>query len=111
MLLAANVLGTPGAYAATVESLLMPGPLASAHAKLEAVCSNCHDRTDRTRQSALCLDCHKPIAADLSEHKAYHGRMANAGSGRCVGCHTEHLGRDADIVRLNVAQFDHERTD
>ena len=111
MLLAVGVLGTPGAYPASVESLLMPGPLASAHSKLEAVCSNCHDRTDRTRQSTLCLDCHKPIAADLREHKGYHGRMANSGTGRCVGCHTEHLGRDADIVRLNVAQFDHERTD
>lgn len=110
MLVAASFIGAPGARAAAVESLLMPGPVTKAHAKLEEVCSDCHDRTDRTRQSALCLDCHKPIAADLREHKGYHGLMANASIGKCVGCHTEHLGRDADIVRLNAAEFDHDLT-
>ena len=111
VLLAAGALWTTGAHAAVVESLLMPGPLTKAHAKLEESCSNCHDRTDRLRQSALCLDCHKPIAADVRDRKGYHGLMANAGTGKCVGCHTEHLGRDADIVRLNVTEFDHARTD
>ena len=111
LLLATGALLAPRVHAAAVESLLMPGPVATAHAKLEEGCSNCHDRADRARQSTLCLDCHKPIAADVREHKGYHGRMPNAGAGKCVGCHTEHLGRTGDIVRLNVATFDHGQTD
>jgi hypothetical protein len=43
----------------------------------------------------------------LREHRGYHGRMTNAGVGECRACHTEHKGREADIVRLSRAQFDH----
>ncbi len=111
LMAAASLVGAPAAHAASVESLLMPGKLATAHAKLEETCTNCHDRTDRSRQSALCLDCHKDIAADVRDRHGFHGRMPNAGAGKCIGCHTEHLGRDGDIVRLNKLEFDHERTD
>ena len=111
VVLSASLIAAPVAHGASVERLLMPDKVSKAHAKLEGTCSNCHDRGDRSRQSALCLDCHKEIAADLRDHKGYHGRMANAGVGKCTGCHTEHRGREADIVRLNTAAFDHERTD
>ena len=107
LMLTASLATAPAVHATTVERLLMPGPVATAHAKLEEVCTNCHDRADRVRQSVLCLDCHKDIAADVREHRGYHGRMSNAGTGKCIGCHTEHLGRDGDIVRLNSAEFDH----
>ena len=65
----------------------------------------------RAPRSSLCLDCHKDIAADVREHHGYHGRMSNAGVGECRACHTEHKGRDADIVQLGRAQFDHRLTD
>ncbi len=107
---AASLMSASDAHAASVESLLMPGKVATAHAKLEETCTNCHDRTDRGRQTALCLICHKDIAADVRDRRGYHGRMPNAGAGKCVGCHTEHQGRDGDIVRLNKLEFDHERT-
>ena len=107
----ASLVGSAAAHAASVESLLMPGKVAAAHAKLEETCTNCHDRTDRSRQTALCLDCHKDIAADVSTRHGFHGRMQNAGAGKCTGCHTEHLGRDGDIVRMNKLEFDHERTE
>jgi hypothetical protein len=106
----ASLVGATAARAASVETLLMPGKVANAHAKLEEVCSNCHDRTNRVRQSELCLACHKPIAADVRAHTGFHGRMPNAGAGKCVGCHTEHQGRDGDIVRLDRAAFDHALT-
>ena len=54
------------AVAASIETLLMPGKVSQAHAKYESECSLCHDRTDRSRQTALCADCHKDIAADLA---------------------------------------------
>jgi hypothetical protein len=102
----------PVTRAATVESLLMPGPVVAGHAKFESECTSCHDRADRARQSELCLACHKEIAADVQQRTGYHGRMPNAGTaGQCRACHSEHLGRDADIVRMDTTQFDHARTD
>lgn len=111
VMLGATLCAAPGVRAASVESLLMPGPLAKAHAKYEGDCTSCHDRTDRSRQSALCVACHKDIGEDQKAGKGYHGRMSNATSGKCVGCHTEHVGRDGDIVRMSTTSFDHERTD
>jgi Class III cytochrome C family len=110
LVIAASLAGATGSYATSVETLLMPGKVANAHAKLEEVCRNCHDRTNRVRQSELCLACHKPIAADVRAHTGYHGRMPNASAGKCVGCHTEHQGRGGDIVRLDRATFDHALT-
>ena len=98
------------APAATVETLLMPGKVTHAHVKQEEKCGECHDRTNARTQSSLCLDCHKDIAADLREHERFHGRMPNAGLGECRACHTEHKGRQADIVRLSRTQFDHTLT-
>jgi hypothetical protein len=99
------------ALAVSVEKLLMPGKVSRAHIKQEETCGNCHDRSNTVTQRSLCLDCHEPIAADVREHRGYHGRMANAGVGECRACHTEHKGRDADIVQLSRAAFDHHLTD
>src|SRR5450756_113952 len=79
---------TPAAQAANIEKLIMPGPVTRAHARIEGECSNCHDRANRERQTALCLDCHKEIAADIISKSRYHGRMFEAASGQCRGCHT-----------------------
>ena len=89
----------------------MPGKVTQAHVKQEQDCASCHDRTNARTQSSLCLDCHKETAADVRDHRGYHGRMPNAGAGECRACHTEHKGRDADIVQLSRAQFDHRLTD
>lgn len=99
------------AHAQSLETLLMPGKLSRAHTKFESDCAACHDRTDRTRQTVLCLDCHKDVAADVRERRGFHGRLENVGSAQCKACHSEHLGREADIVSLSVAAFDHDRTD
>jgi hypothetical protein len=100
----------PAAHAASIEKLIMPGPVSKAHARIEGECSNCHDRTNRERQTALCLDCHKDTAADISTRTRYHGRMQQASAGQCRGCHTEHLGRDADINKLSQVGFTHDLT-
>lgn len=101
---------SPAARSVTIEKLIMPGPVSKAHAKLESNCSECHDRTDRDRQTALCLDCHKEVAADIRTKTRYHGRMASSETGQCRGCHSEHLGRNADINKLNDSGFTHELT-
>ena len=93
------------------ETLLMPGKLTAAHAKYEEQCSLCHDRSDRNRQKKLCLDCHKEIAADINTQHGFHGHVAGISTSQCRACHSDHLGRDADIVELSLAQFDHDGTD
>jgi hypothetical protein len=107
-----GLFGVPTAEAANPETLLMPGKLSNAHAKLEEDCKNCHDRSDRGRQSQLCLSCHKPVGTDVAERRGFHGRLPGASDRmQCRACHSEHLGRDADIVKLSRDQFDHARTD
>jgi hypothetical protein len=99
------------ADAVNPETLLMPGKLAVAHAKYEETCSKCHDRSDRSRQTHLCLDCHKEIAHDIERRRGFHGRLPGVDTTECRACHTEHLGRDADIVKLSLEQFNHDNTD
>lgn len=97
--------------AAEIETLLMPGKVSAGHAQLEGECANCHDRRDRSRQSALCADCHKDVQADLSARTGFHGRLAGGAQAQCRACHSEHQGREADITRFVREQFDHSRTD
>jgi hypothetical protein len=106
-----SILAVSSATAASVETLLMPGKVIRSHEKWEEKCGSCHDRSGTHTQSSLCLDCHKDIATDLRTHHGFHGRMSNAGEGECRACHTEHKGRDADIVQLGRAQFDHKVTE
>jgi len=104
MLLTLGVAGT--ANASSLEKLLMPGKVASAHAKLEDTCEKCHNPTDRHQQTALCLDCHKDIRTDINTHRGFHGHGLKQDVG-CQACHTDHKGRDADIVRFDRESFDH----
>jgi hypothetical protein len=97
--------------AASLETLLMPGKVIAGHAEFEEDCGKCHDRADRSRQSTLCMDCHEAVAADVRSGQGFHGRQAGGQRVDCRACHTEHKGRDADIVKLIRPSFDHGRTD
>lgn len=99
------------ARGAGIEKLLMPGKVTAAHAKIEQECAQCHDRANRDRQSALCMACHKEVDADVRGGTGFHGRLQGIGQAQCKACHSEHLGRDADIVNLSRTAFDHARTD
>ena len=94
-----------------IEQLVNPGQLSGAHAKLEATCTSCHTPFSRVTQNSLCLDCHKPVAADLGAHSGFHGRSPEVGPSQCRRCHTDHKGRDADIVFFDAGLFDHALTD
>lgn len=102
---------TCGAYAQNLfEQLVMPGPLVDGHAKLEKECGNCHEPFSRKSQTRLCLACHKETAADRSTGKGFHGRHPDAAKTECTHCHTDHKGRDADIVLLDRETFNHAQT-
>ncbi|HUK01270.1 MAG TPA: hypothetical protein VLW26_03230 [Steroidobacteraceae bacterium] len=90
--------------------LLMPGKLSTYHQKYEEQCVSCHDRSDRSRQTSLCRDCHKDIDADIRQARGFHGRLQGIAVAQCRACHSEHLGRAADIVKLSPEQFDHALT-
>ena len=104
-------MSSSAATAQNLESAVMPGPVIQGHAQLENACEKCHVRFDRAAQTKLCLDCHKPVAADVRAHTGYHGRLAQREERACRTCHTEHKGREAKIVLLDEARFDHADTD
>ncbi len=89
----------------------MPGKLVEAHAELEDDCGTCHEQASDIPTQALCLDCHTEVANDVETQTGFHGRLSVANSASCVACHTDHEGRDADIVGMNSGAFSHEFTD
>ena len=111
LLLLALTLHAGRVEAVNPETLLMPGKLTKAHQKFEEHCALCHDVRDRTRQTPLCLDCHKEIAADIRDHRGLHGHTPGMASSQCSACHVDHLGREADIVELDPARFNHDLTE
>lgn len=94
-----------------LEQLVMPGDLVAGHAKLEDDCANCHESFNKPAQSSLCLACHKVVAADVAAATGFHGRNPAVKGADCEQCHTDHQGRDADIVLLDRHTFDHGITD
>jgi hypothetical protein len=99
------------AAAGPLERLVMPGPLAAAHAEEEERCASCHRAFDEGAEDALCLACHEPVALDVKAGAGLHGRLASAGGATCRSCHGDHRGRDADIVGLDPETFSHRDTD
>lgn len=92
------------------QRILMPGPLISGHAELEAECGNCHLSFAKEELSTLCLNCHTEIADDRRLASGFHGISPNAVNSSCEGCHKDHEGRDADITGLVPESFNHSAT-
>lgn len=98
---------------ATIETLVMPGPVSVAHADIETECSDCHAAFSKTLQRDLCLSCHehKSVLEDQVAGTGFHGLFEAARNVECSTCHTEHEGRDANIIQLDLESFDHHFTD
>jgi len=94
-------------------SLLMPGPVITAHEKLEQDCEQCHDTSHKDKQGQRCVHCHdhENILDDISNNTGFHGRLPESKQTDCKHCHTEHIGRNAKVVLFNPSTFDHEKTD
>lgn len=101
----------PASAQETIEKLLMPGPVSTAHIKQEDTCGNCHEMLSGKSQDTLCLDCHKPIDKDRVAGTGFHGRSKLMAGVTCSSCHTEHRGRDMSIVRFDADTFNHDVTD
>jgi Cytochrome c3 len=110
-LLAGSALTGAATAQSLIERMVSPGALSNAHAKLEATCTNCHRAFSRQAQSALCLSCHKDVAADAATQSHFHGRSLEVRGSQCRRCHVEHRGREASIVFGTPELFDHRATD
>ncbi len=105
------VIATFDVGAASLETLIMPGPVIAGHEEFESECENCHVPFDPESQRGLCLDCHERIAEDLELGTGFHALNPESRDETCRSCHTDHNGRDADIVGLVAELFDHSLTD
>ncbi len=104
------VASAPARAQSVVERLVSPGQLSAAH-EGEAVCNDCHVSFDRDAQNTLCVECHDEVGRDLEADTGFHGQFPDVAEVNCKVCHSEHLGRDADILGFTETGFDHRFTD
>ncbi|MFQ5559948.1 MAG: cytochrome c3 family protein [Nitrospinota bacterium] len=91
--------------------LFMPGKVISGHEKYEEKCSLCHKKFKKALQRPLCMDCHKDVSKDIKENTGFHGLNSKAKNDDCRNCHTDHKGRDFNIVIMDKDMFAHNATD
>lgn len=91
--------------------LIMPAPVTASHAEFEAECKSCHAPLSDQPQSELCIVCHTEVGDDTAQQSGFHGRLPEPQRMNCASCHTDHEGRDMNIVDLDEATFDHKLTD
>jgi hypothetical protein len=86
---------------------LSPGDLSNLHAHLEGMsnCTQCHVLGDKV-SSEKCLFCHKEIQERINLKKGYHSSSDVTGK-ECSACHSEHNGKNFQLIRFDTAKFDH----
>ncbi len=89
---------------------ISPGDLTTAHAKLEGMgnCTQCHELGDKVT-NAKCLDCHDEISNLMTQNRGFHASR-DVKTQSCTKCHSEHHGRNFDMVRFDSNSFDHNKT-
>jgi hypothetical protein len=96
--------------ATPVRAQLSPGDLTQVHAELEGIsnCTQCHTLGKKI-SSDKCLSCHETIKSLLEGSLGYHSSTA-VRSQDCFTCHSEHHGRNFEMIRFDTRTFDHELT-
>ncbi len=96
----------------TANAQFSPGDLTHAHANLEGMnnCTQCHDLGKKINGDK-CLECHTLIKIRIDQKKGFHSSSA-ARDKECVKCHTEHRGRNFDMIKWagEQANFAHEQS-
>ena len=89
---------------------LSPGDLSSPHSSLEGIsnCTQCHVLGNKLTNEK-CLACHTEINQRISAAKGYHSSSDVKGK-LCYTCHSEHNGKNFQLIRLDVQSFDHNLT-
>lgn len=86
---------------------ISPGELTKAHAELEGLsnCTKCHVLGEKVTNQK-CLDCHKEITSLVKASRGYHSSSDVKGKD-CFKCHSEHHGRNFQIVKFDEKNFGH----
>ncbi|MBK7344383.1 MAG: hypothetical protein IPJ06_15575 [Saprospiraceae bacterium] len=89
---------------------LSPGELTRSHADLEGIrnCTKCHVLGDKVSNDK-CLECHKDLRSRIQSRKGYHTSREVKGK-ECASCHSEHHGRQFEMIRFDQKTFDHKLT-
>jgi len=89
---------------------ISPGELATVHAQLEgtANCTQCHILGKKVSDDK-CLTCHTYIDSRIKDKLGYHSSK-EVRQKSCVECHSDHHGRNFEIVHFDTLEFDHELT-
>lgn len=96
---------------APVAAQISPGPLATAHQRLEGAlqCVACHGGGRKALMTARCLDCHKEIAWLVERGRGLHAAVRQQ---PCASCHPDHAGRAFALISWpegDPKRFDHTR--
>lgn len=93
-----------------IQAQISPGDLTQAHAHLEGMsnCTKCHTLGAKVSNDK-CLSCHKEIKATIDKKKGYHSSSKVAGK-TCTICHSDHHGRNYDILHFDKNKFNHNTT-
>lgn len=93
-----------------LQAQLSPGDLTTSHADLEGLanCTQCHTLGDKVSNDK-CLACHTEIKELVDNRLGYHSSRDVRGKD-CALCHSEHHGRNFDMVRFDEENFNHDLT-
>jgi nitrate/TMAO reductase-like tetraheme cytochrome c subunit len=89
---------------------ISPGELAKVHSHLEGMsnCTQCHILGEKV-SNKKCLDCHTELKARIDLQKGYHSSVEVRGK-ECVKCHSDHHGKNFQILRFDKGKFNHNLT-
>jgi hypothetical protein len=93
-----------------VTAQLSPGDLSNSHSLLEGIsnCTKCHVLGNKITDEK-CLSCHTEISERIRLNKGYHSSDEAKGI-ECIACHSEHNGKDFQLIHLDIKSFDHKST-
>jgi hypothetical protein len=93
-----------------INAQISPGELSSPHSYLEGIsnCTKCHVLGNKVSNDK-CLSCHKEIGNKINSRKGFHSSSEVTGK-ECIKCHSDHHGKNFQLVRLDPTKFDHNLT-
>lgn len=97
-------------FTGQLDAQISPGDLAEAHANLEGMsnCTQCHILGEKV-SNEKCLACHTELKIRVEQNKGYHSSPEVKGND-CIKCHSDHHGRDFEMIRFDKETFNHSLT-